>query len=75
MEPASPELEVDSQRARQKVTKDSGKSDASDEELPEDIGECENKPQNSPVPKIDLTPDSEKALTPQNFSQAVHPSL
>ena len=79
-EPESPELEVDSQRSRQKITKDSGKSDASDEDLPEDIVESANKPSNSPVvkmdaPRIDLTPALEKALTPQNFSQAIHPTL
>ena len=79
-EPESPELEVDSQRARQKVGKDSGKSDASDDELPEDMAESANQPSNSPLiqvdaPRIALTPASEKALTPQNFSQAVHPSL
>ena len=82
-EPADPELEADGQarRSRQKTSKDDDKSDASDdEELPLDIVDSENRVSNSPAIKIEApliasTPASEKALTPQNFSQAVHPSL
>ena len=83
-EPKDQEFEVDNRasKARSKAGKNAGKSDASDEELAEEELEEDdgNRASNSPLVKLGaplsaLTPASEKALTPQNFSQAVHPPL
>ena len=81
-EPADQEFEGDSQasRVQQKANGNAGRSDASDEELADDLVESGNQASNSPLvklgaPLIASTPASEKAQTPQNFSQAVRPSL